>query len=97
VVPFADLPPGRRVVVFRGDEPVEVRRDADGIVVRSLLCTHMGCRVRWNEEISSYDCPCHNARFDADGRPVLGPATRPLAEVPFETRDDAVVLPPPAR
>lgn len=37
-------------------------------------CPHMGCRLEWNPEEESYDCPCHGSRFDRDGQLVDGPA-----------------------
>lgn len=37
-------------------------------------CPHMGCRLEWNPEEESYDCPCHGSRFDRQGRLIDGPA-----------------------
>lgn len=37
-------------------------------------CPHMGCRLEWNPEEESYDCPCHGSRFDKEGHLVDGPA-----------------------
>lgn len=37
-------------------------------------CPHMGCRLDWNPDEESYDCPCHGSRFDREGRLVDGPA-----------------------
>lgn len=37
-------------------------------------CPHMGCRLEWNPEEESYDCPCHGSRFDREGRLIDGPA-----------------------
>ncbi len=37
-------------------------------------CPHMGCRLEWNPEEESYDCPCHGSRFDREGRLLDGPA-----------------------
>jgi len=82
VVPLAALPPGERVRVLDGEDPVEIVRHPDGTVTaRSLWCTHMGCEVRWHPESSEYVCPCHDGRFDADGRPLAGPPSRPLRAV----------------
>lgn len=72
--------------------PVELLRTEEGIVARSLLCTHFGCRVRWSEEEARYLCGCHGGAFDADGRPVAGPPSRPLPPVRFELSEDAVVV-----
>ena len=45
--------------------------------VLSLACTHMRCRVAPLPE-GGFACPCHGSRYDEGGRPVAGPATRPL-------------------
>lgn len=37
-------------------------------------CPHMGCRLEWNAEEKSYDCPCHGSRFDREGRLLDDPA-----------------------
>ncbi len=39
-------------------------------------CTHLGCRLIYNREEHSWDCPCHGSRYDKDGRVIDNPATR---------------------
>ena len=41
-------------------------------------CTHLGCRLKFNEEEQTWDCPCHGSRFKKDGRLINGPAVRDL-------------------
>ncbi len=37
-------------------------------------CPHMGCRLEWNADEETYDCPCHGSRFDREGHLIDGPA-----------------------
>ncbi|MDP1570858.1 MAG: Rieske (2Fe-2S) protein [Vicinamibacterales bacterium] len=92
VVPLADLAAGRRVRVLVGGKPVEVVSDAGAIHARYLVCTHMGCLVTWHEDRERYVCACHDGLFTRSGRPVGGPATEPLVEVPFTLEAGEVVF-----
>jgi Rieske Fe-S protein len=82
---------GRIEAEYAGD-PIELRETAGGPVGRSLLCTHFGCRVQWEAEAGSYHCPCHDARFDREGRPVSGPALRPLRSLRVEIEGADVLV-----
>ena len=81
-VPLERLDGGRRARVEWRGEPVEVRQTPAGPAARSLLCTHFGCPLAWDEARQRYLCPCHGGEFDDDGRPVAGPPNRPLSVVP---------------
>lgn len=59
-------------------EGLLVRGPAASPVVIDLTCTHLRCRVA-PVEGGGFSCPCHASRYDAEGRPVSGPAPRPLA------------------
>lgn len=89
-VPLADLAVGERTVVTWREQPVEILRGPDGIRALSLRCTHFSCRVRWEEAEGQYHCPCHQGRFDADGRPIAGPPETPLHAVPFRVEGEVV-------
>jgi len=92
-VPLAELPPGRRLVVTWDGEPVELLRSADGKARALLLsCTHFGCPVEWREADGRYQCPCHDGRYDADGRVLQGPPPRPLRKIPLRIEGDELVL-----
>ena len=39
-------------------------------------CPHMGCRLEWNPEEETWDCPCHGSRFDQEGRLIDDPAKK---------------------
>jgi menaquinol-cytochrome c reductase iron-sulfur subunit len=67
---------------------VWAKTTAEGaLTVFSAACPHLGCSVSWRQETRSFDCPCHTARFDAEGRPVAGPPTRPLAGLEYKITD----------
>ncbi len=38
------------------------------------LCAHMKCRLKWNNDDNSWDCPCHGSRFNKDGKAIDSPA-----------------------
>ncbi|MCC6287424.1 MAG: FAD-dependent oxidoreductase [Chitinophagaceae bacterium] len=48
------------------------------------VCTHLKCDVQWNVAERSWDCPCHGARYDVDGKVITGPAGRDLEKVNIE-------------
>lgn len=75
----SDLAPGEGAIIGDGLSQKAVHRDRDGrLHAVSARCTHLGCIVRWNGAESTWDCPCHGSRFEADGSVANGPATRPL-------------------
>jgi len=70
-----------------GGEGVAAYRDPSGKVhAVSSTCTHLGCKVHWNDAENTWDCPCHGSRFGLDGTVIEGPAHESLArlELPSE-------------
>ena len=66
-----------------------------GVVAYSKLCTHVGCPVGlYQAEEGLLLCPCHQSTFDVyDGaRPVFGPATRSLPQLPIDVDDDGYLI-----
>jgi menaquinol-cytochrome c reductase iron-sulfur subunit len=52
----------------------------DDILVLSSRCTHLGCSVTWHETEKNFVCPCHDARFSAEGTVLDGPPPAPLKQ-----------------
>lgn len=81
-VPEADIfSPQRRIPAeavkeFAGNQTVAVKRLLSSAPVKR--CTHMGCKLSWNPEEGTWDCPCHGSRFDREGTILDGPAVYPL-------------------
>ena len=60
-------------------------------VAYSKICTHAGCPVSlYEQETSRILCPCHQSQFDVTqgAKPIFGPATRSLPELPIEVDDE---------
>jgi cytochrome b6-f complex iron-sulfur subunit len=53
-----------------------------GFSALSLVCTHLGCTLE--QESDGFTCPCHNSRFNAEGKVTQGPAANPLPTLRVE-------------
>ena len=61
----------------------------------SKLCTHLGCPTSLYETQSQRIlCPCHQSQFLATeyARPVFGPATRSLPQLPITVNDEGYLV-----
>ncbi len=61
-----------------------VTHDGHEVKVFSNLCTHLNCRVTWNEARQGFFCPCHDGLFGINGEVLAGPPPRPLDQ--FKTK-----------
>jgi cytochrome b6-f complex iron-sulfur subunit len=91
-VPLASLDATGRLEIEYAGEPAVVVRTASGVVARSLLCSHFGCRVQWEASKERYHCPCHEGIFDGEGRLLGGPPTRPLRALPVEVAGRGILV-----
>src|SRR5512146_696789 len=63
-LPLSELAVGaNRQIVYAGS-PALVMRSQEGVVVLSMICTHLGCQVQWQEGKAEFYCPCHQGKFD---------------------------------
>lgn len=66
-----------------------------GNIVYSKVCTHAGCPVAlYQTQTQRLLCPCHQSAFDVldAARPIFGPATRPLPQLPLAVDDDGFLV-----
>jgi glycine/D-amino acid oxidase-like deaminating enzyme/nitrite reductase/ring-hydroxylating ferredoxin subunit len=75
---------GGRVIELEGRQVAAYRHDDGTVTLRSATCTHMGCRVNWNDSQHTWDCPCHGSRFSPTGDVLAGPAEKGLADIEVE-------------
>ena len=70
-----------------------VKRTKEGEVMAiSAGCTHLGCIVTWNEDENIFQCPCHDGRYDADGKVVAGPPPAPLKRHKTKVEDEKIYV-----
>lgn len=82
------LRPGTGKVVEVDEKKIAAYRDEQGnIHALSPVCTHAGCIIDWNSEEKSWDCPCHGARYDIDGKVLTGPATHNLSAINLDNNE----------
>jgi Rieske Fe-S protein len=76
-----ELAPGQGAIIRNGTKKIAAYRADDGALeLRSPVCTHLGCQVRWNSTEGCWDCPCHGSHFAPNGAVLNGPAISALAE-----------------
>ncbi len=75
----SQLKNGEGDIVRYNGRTVAAYKDENGVVhAVSPNCTHLGCRLRFNTALKSWDCPCHGSRFDIEGRVIDNPALKNL-------------------
>ena len=72
---------GKQMGVYRASETEYYAVD--------LACPHLGCRLEWNPDEKSWDCPCHGSRFDYRGNHLNVPAQTALGSCRLPPRPDA--------
>lgn len=76
---LAGLAPGEaKLVKYEGRSIALYKDDKGNLHALNPVCTHMKCDVAWNAVERSWDCPCHGARYDIDGKVLTGPADADL-------------------
>jgi ubiquinol-cytochrome c reductase iron-sulfur subunit len=78
-----------------GPNAPELQAGYADYVAYSKICTHLGCPVSlYEQETSKILCPCHQSQFDITqgAKPVFGPATRPLPQLPIEVDGDGYLV-----
>jgi Rieske Fe-S protein len=62
------------------------------ISVLSTTCTHLGCTVKWNENLQIFECPCHQSVFSKYGKVLRSPAKKDLKQVKYLIKKRKIVV-----
>jgi cytochrome b6-f complex iron-sulfur subunit len=92
-IPLSEIPPGGTYPVQYGGSPGILIQEGDGSFrAFSLVCPHLACTVVWNPEKKEFQCPCHDALFDAQGSVLSGPSPSPLERWKIQVQNDRVLV-----
>jgi cytochrome b6-f complex iron-sulfur subunit len=80
------------VIVPVSGERVIIVQAQDRVCAFSAKCTHEGCTVTYLPGQSVIWCPCHDGRFDLNGRVISGPPPRPLAAFAVNRQADGGIV-----
>ncbi len=80
-----------------GNDLIVVRVSEDEIKVFSSICTHLGCRVHWDQVEGNFLCPCHMGRFNTDGEVIQGPPPEPLPRFAVEKEGENLFVAVPVK
>ncbi len=58
----------------------------------SNICTHLACRVKWQDDAKNFHCPCHDAEFGPRGEIIQGPQTRPMTQYANKVENGTLMI-----
>jgi ubiquinol-cytochrome c reductase iron-sulfur subunit len=82
---------GARVIKHEGQEDFNY----GDYYAYTKICSHLGCPTSlYEQRTNRILCPCHQSQFDAlqYAKPVFGPATRKLAQLPITVDEDGYFI-----
>lgn len=91
-VPEAEVPLGDAKLLHVGEKPVALIHTLEGFAAFSLVCSHLGCLVKWEGQKNEFLCPCHGAKFDSKGNVLFGPPPTGLEPFKVEVVDGEVLI-----
>jgi cytochrome b6-f complex iron-sulfur subunit len=66
--------------------------DAKTLLAVNPTCTHKGCTVEWKQTEKAFVCPCHGAKYSAQGKVLKEPAEKSLQTYEAKIQGDAVLV-----
>jgi cytochrome b6-f complex iron-sulfur subunit len=64
----------------------------DEILAVNTMCTHKGCTVAWKSDQKAFVCPCHGAKYGANGAVKAAPAEKPLTAYKVKVAGDQITI-----
>lgn len=70
-----------KITRFEDDAAAAFKDENGEVFALTPRCAHMGCKLSFNPDESSWDCSCHGSRFDYKGEVLNGPAMKNLEKL----------------
>ena len=80
------------ILPVNGQRVIALHPSDQKLLAFSAVCTHEGCTVTYLSGQSIIWCPCHDGRFDLNGRVLSGPPPRPLPEYAIKRQPDGGII-----
>jgi len=87
------LKENRSETIQFGRYPALVINTKQGLRAYSAVCTHFACIVKWDPDLETIVCPCHEGYFDPyDGSVISGPPPSPLEAIAINIIDGQIFI-----
>lgn len=88
-----ELAPNSHKIFRLGNKPGILIHSAEGeLKAFSAICTHLTCTVTYQSQSETILCPCHNGRFDLEGRVISGPPPSALEKLRVEISGEDIII-----
>lgn len=71
---------------------VYLHKNEGGLKCFDPACTHLGCKIKFQDDQRRYFCPCHGGIFNEDGAVVSGPPPKGLVEHPVKVANGRILV-----
>jgi cytochrome b6-f complex iron-sulfur subunit len=75
-----------------GAKPMVVVPQGKTVAAIETTCSHRGCTLEWNKTDKALVCPCHGAKFGADGKGIAGPSGTPIKTYSAKIEGQSVLV-----
>jgi cytochrome b6-f complex iron-sulfur subunit len=80
------------IVPVSGERAIVLEPQSEQLLAFSAKCTHEGCTVTYLPGQSVIWCPCHDGRYDLNGRVISGPPPKPLPKYAIQRQPDGAIV-----
>ena len=71
---------------------VYLHKSEHGLKCFDPACTHLGCKIKFQDDQRRYFCPCHGGIFSENGAVVSGPPPTGLIEHPVKVANGRILV-----